>query len=36
VKGGEVEVVSELEVYELSVLGVLGVAEVVGGEEDAS
>ncbi len=35
-KGGEVEVVSELEVYELSMLRVLGVAEVVGGEEDAS
>ncbi len=35
-KGGEVEVVSELEVYELSVLGVLGVAEVMRGEEDAS
>lgn len=33
-ESGEIEIVSQLDVYELAVLGVFGVAEVVGGEED--
>lgn len=35
-EGGKIEIVAQLEIDELAVLGVLGVAEVVRGEEDSS